>query len=111
MTQKYNHVRFRWWNPVNLNLLSEELRPKYSVKSMEYTKDPTSLYKDDKQELVVKADTLTARLSMFRAVLNQEKEEPFTEKDKMLREDIHKIYTHDRPTPFPWSFNPEPKIK
>jgi len=47
---------------------------------------------------------------MFRVVLNQEKAEPFTSKDKKLREELNKIYTRDRPTPFPWEFNKEPKI-
>jgi hypothetical protein len=110
MTEPYRHNRFRWWNPANLSTLSEELKKKYTVTSVNFTRDETSLYKDDKQELAVKADTLTAYLSMFRVVLNQEKAEPFTSKDKKLREELNKIYTRDRPTPFPWEFNKEPKI-
>lgn len=95
---------------MDLEGASEELGKSYEVKKVEYTEDPSSLYKEDRREIVVKADTLTASLSLFRAVLNQEKPAPFTAKDKQLRNKIHEFYPHDRPTPFPWSFNPEPKF-
>jgi len=95
---------------VNLEKASEELGKSYEAKKVEYTEDPSSLYKEDRREYVVKADTLTARLSLFRVVLNQEKPSPFTAKDRRLRNKIHELYPHDRPTPFPWSFNPEPRF-
>ena len=109
MSKPYHHVRFRWWDTVDLKKASEELGKSYEVKKVEHTEDPSSLYKEDRQEIVVKADTLTARLSLFRAILNQEKPAPFTAKDSQLRKKMHELYHHDRPTPFPWSFNPEPK--
>ena len=95
---------------MDLKKASDELGKSYEVKVVEYTEDPSSLYKEDRREIVVKADTLKASLSLFRVVLNQEKPAPFTAKDMHLRERVHELYPHDRPTPFPWSFNPEPKF-
>ncbi len=110
MSKPYQHIRFRWWNAIDLDEASGELKKTFKVDHVSYTKDPSSLYNDDKSEVIVKSDTLTAYLSLFRAVLSQEKSVPFTEKDLVLREKIRKYYSHDRPTPFPWEFNPEPKI-
>ena len=66
--------------------------------------------KEDRREIVVKADTLRASLSLFRVVLGKEKPAPFTAKDRQLRDRVRELYPHDRPTPFPWSFNSEPKF-
>jgi hypothetical protein len=110
MYKPYSHVRFRWWDTVDLEKASGELGKSYEVKKVEYTEDPSSLYKEDRREIVVKADTLKASLSLFRVVLGQEKPEPFTAKDKQLRDRVRELYPHDRPTPFPWSFNPEPNF-
>jgi len=110
MSKPYGHVRFRWWDTVDLEKASEELGKSYEVKKVEHTLDPSSLYKEDRREIVVKADTLKASLSLFRVVLNQEKPAPFTAKDSQLRKRMRELYPHDRPTPFPWSFNPEPKF-
>ena len=110
MSKPYSHVRFRWWDTVDLEKASEELGKSYEVKKVEYTMDPSSLYKEDRLEIVVKADTLKASLSLFRVVLGQENPAQFTAKDRQLRDRMHELYPHDRPTPFPWSFNPEPKF-
>ena len=110
MSKPYRHVRFRWWDTVDLKEAAEELGKSFEVKEVEYTEDQSSLYKEDRREIVAKADTLKASLSLYRAVLNQEKPTPFTGKDKQLRDKVHELYPHDRPTPFPWSFNPEPKF-
>lgn len=110
MSKPYHHVRFRWWDTVDLEKASEELGKGYEVKKVEHTEDPSSLYKEDRREIVVKADTLTASLSLFRVVLNQKNAAPFTERDMELRDKMHELYPHDRPTPFPWAFNPEPKF-
>ncbi len=111
MSKPYRHVRFRWWDTIDLKKASEELGKSYEIKEIEYTKDSSSLYKEDKKEIVAKADTLDASLSLYRVVLNQKKAAPFTEKDKKLRDRMHELYPHDRPTPFPWEFNPEPKFE
>jgi len=107
--EKYNHVRFRWWNPVDLDKAKDELKGfKASIKQL-----PTGgfdLYKDDKRELTAAADTLTAHLSGFRAVLNQKEAKPFTKRDAELREKVRGLYPQDRPTPFPWEWSPEPRF-
>ena len=110
MSKPYRHVRFRWWDTVDLEKASEELGRSYEVKTVEYTEDPSSLYREDRREIVVKADTLKASLSLFRVVLGQKKPAPFTAKDRQLRDRMRELYPHDRSTPFPWSFNPEPKF-
>ena len=107
--EKYQHVRFRWWNPVNLDKAKDELGDfKPSIKQL-----PTGgldLYKDDKRELSAAADTLMASLSGFRAVLTQKEAKPFTRRDAELREKIRQLYPQDRPTPFPWEWSPEPRF-
>lgn len=96
---------------MDLKEASKTLGKRFKVRKTEYTVDEMSLYKEDKTELVVEADTLTALLSRFRAVLNQKESKPFTAKDLELREEIGKLYPHERPTPFPWQFVPEPKYE
>jgi len=107
---KYNHVRFRWWNPVNLDKAKDELKDfKASVKHLPAGQG-IDLYKDDKRELTATADTLMAHLSGFRAVLTQREEKPFTKRDAELREKVRGLYPQDRPTPFPWEWSPEPRF-
>lgn len=107
--EKYQHVRFRWWNPMNLDKAKEELKGfKANVKQL-----PTGgfdLYKDDKLELSATSDTLVAYLSGFRAVLTQREAKPFTKRDAELREKVRGLYPQDRPTPFPWEWSPEPRF-
>jgi len=108
--EKYQHVRFRWWNSVDLDKAKEELGAfTPSVKQL-----PTGgfdLYKDDKRELTAASDTLVAHLSGFRAVLTQKEARPFTKRDAELREKVLQLYPQNRPTPFPWEWSPEPKFQ
>jgi len=113
MPEPYHHVRFRWWARVDLDKIAKEFKRKYSVDMTHYPKDraEVGLHKDDREELVVTADTLIAHLSSFRAVLSQNKAAKYTAKDVELRRQVREIYTHDRPTPFPWAFVPEMKYE
>ena len=113
MSAPYHHVRFRWWDRANLEKITQNFKGKYIVNTTQYPRYriEAALHKDDREELIVTADTLMAHLSSFRAVLSQKKSVKFTAKDVELRKDVGKIYTHDRPTPFPWSFSPEPKYE
>jgi hypothetical protein len=70
-----------------------------------------TLYKDDRDELRVRSDTLTALLSSFRAVLSQKDSAPFTYRDMKLRKLVSELYPRERPTPFPWLFSSEPKFE
>jgi len=37
MSKTYHHVRFRWWDTVDLEKVSEELGNSYEVKEVEHT--------------------------------------------------------------------------
>ncbi len=113
MAEPYHYVRFRWWSRVDLEKIAEDLRAPFSVKKIDWPRDERelSLLKDERTELEVEADTLTARLSPFRALLSQKEAAHFTEKDVELRRRVTEIYPRDRPTPFPWQFIPEPKFE
>lgn len=114
LSTPYQYVRFRWWSAVDLEALGEEMREKgFEVKRREIPKYELELFiqKDYRDELVVKADTLTAHLSQFRAVLTQKKAESFTRKDMELRRRLMEIYSGNRPTPLPWDYVAEPKFE
>ena len=70
-----------------------------------------SLYRGQREEIEVKADTLSAVLSANRAILFQKEGAPLTRRDTGLRETILDLYPHSRPTPFPWGFSEEPKFE
>ena len=111
MATGYSYTRFRWWNPVDLDKAVKEFSS-YKTKIIEEKKsDDLSPFADFRGEVRVEADTLQAFLSPFRAVLNQREAKPFTVKDMELREKVLKMYTQDRPTPFPWEFSSEPKFE
>jgi len=61
--------------------------------------------------LKVSADTLSAMLSRFRALLYQKEAAPFTARDMELRKKVLELYTRDRSTPFLWGFRSEPKFE
>jgi hypothetical protein len=107
--EKYKNIRFRWWNPVDLDKVKEELKGfKPSLK--QFPTGEYDIFKDDKRELSVTADTLTAYLSGFRAILNQIEAKPFTKHDAELREKVRELYPRDRPTPFPWEWSTESRF-
>ena len=86
--------------------LSEEFEVK-PVNTPESTIYELSLYKNAREETLVKADTVGAYISRFRAVLFQRDRAPFTPRDMELRSRILEVYPRDRPSPFPWAFSDE----
>jgi hypothetical protein len=112
MTSTYNYVRFRWWNPLDLDKVVEEF-PGFKTKKVTYLRNKAELaiQRDARDEVVVEADTLKAFLSPFRAVLNQKEDKPFTARDMALRERVMKFYSRSSPTPFPWEFSSEPSFE
>ncbi|RJS90132.1 hypothetical protein CW700_01645 [Candidatus Bathyarchaeota archaeon] len=60
---------------------------------------------------MVKADTLSAFLSAWRAVLFQKYKAPFTKRDLELREILFRLYPRITPTPLPFSFSQEPPFE
>ena len=112
MASQYSYVRFRWWDPVDLDKAVEEFSGFKTKKIVRKAGDQEiSLYKDQRDEVEVEADTLQALLSSFRAVINQKEVKPFTARDMELREKVLKMYPRGRPTPFPWEFSSEPKFE
>jgi hypothetical protein len=109
---KYNYLRFRWWTHVNLDEAMEQLKDFKVKRTLHAGTDPElSLFRDERDELEVEADTLKAFLTSVRAVLSQREEKPFTARDEELRDKVIKMYPRDRPTPAPWEWSVEPKYE
>ena len=113
MVETYKYVRFRWWERIDLKKLSEDLGRSFSVEKLIQPSDEQGifLFKDERDELKVSADTLSVMLSCFRAVLYQKEASPFTVRDIELRKKILELYPRNRPTPFPWMFSHESKFE
>jgi hypothetical protein len=109
----YHYTRFRWDRGVNLDTLNDELKTRYNVEKRKYSQmeGEISIYKGERDEVVVQADTLMAHLSAVRGVLSQKEVKPFTQKDLELRKRVLEIYPRDRPTVLPWQFSHEPKFQ
>ncbi len=112
MTSGYSYVRFRWWDSVDLDKAVEEFSG-FKMKKFIHEKggQDISLYRDQRDEVEVEADTLQALLSPFRALLNQKVAKPFTVRDMELREKVMKMYPRGRPSPLPLLFGSEPKFE
>jgi len=114
MTGPYHYARFRWWKNIDLTEAAEELAKDFAVKRIampEGTPHEIAPYQDERDVLIVRADTLMATLSATHAVLSQKESAPFTSRDLELRKKILELYPRNRPTPFPWSFSIEPKFE
>jgi hypothetical protein len=111
LSEPYHYVRFRWWNPLDLDKLVSELGAAYKMvkRASPRNNHELSLYRDVREEVTITADTLGARLSPVRAVLFQKERKPFTKKDVALRKVVVDMYDKTTPTPFPWSGSFEPK--
>ena len=105
MAKPYHYVRFEWRN-VDLKKLKEEVEESFYVRLRELPRGEKdwSLLRNERDEFVVKADTLNAYLSLSRAVMFQKTPAPFTRKDIELRKKIFEFYTKTRNSPFPWGF-------
>jgi hypothetical protein len=113
MAESYYHIRYRWWTKVDLEELEGELFQEYRVvkhglppQELELT-----LHKDDRIELIVKSDTLTATISGIRAYITQKESAPFTSKDMKLRKKVIDLFPRTRPSPLPVMFHKEPKFE
>jgi hypothetical protein len=113
MSKLYNHTFFKWWEPADISELEKTLKVNYQVTRFTGFESETEVspYRDERNELEVKSENVVAFLSLFRATLTQLCENPITVKDIELRNIIKDNYPRDRPTPFPWEWNPEPKIE
>jgi len=110
----YHYVRFRWWRGLDLREVAGELgEESFQVELLDMPsgEGDIALGRGDREGLRVKADTLYARLSPYRATLYQRSPAPFTQRDLELRRRILELYPRDRPTIFPWSFSVEPPFQ
>jgi hypothetical protein len=98
----YYHVRFKWFKGIDLKEFARELKTKFIVEEIYMPEkgffDVDEFPFSERERLRVEADTLTVRLSPFRAVLFQRKLESFTEKDMELRKRILELYSRSSPT-------------
>jgi len=113
MAKPYTYVRFTWWREVELKEVAEELKGGFTIEPVKAPRDDIeiSLYKDMREELRIKSDTLVAYLSPIRVTISQKTPAKFTKKDLELRKRLMELYPRDRPTPFPWEFSREPKFE
>ncbi|MFB0543632.1 MAG: hypothetical protein ACETVR_02510 [Candidatus Bathyarchaeia archaeon] len=113
--EPYHYVRWTWRRRHTPTGLVERLKEDFDLslrrlRAEEEAQD-ISPYVGQRWEILVKADTLAAFLSAWRAVLFQRSRAPFTRRDMELREIVLKLYPRNRPTPFPWSFSFEPPFE
>jgi hypothetical protein len=111
MVKPYFYVRFVWRENINLKNLFHKLSREFKVEDrpMPYGDMDVSLYKMHRDSLKVNADTLSAFLYPFKAVLFQKAAAPFTSRDLSLRNKILELYPRNRSTLVTISFTREPK--
>lgn len=109
--QPYHFVRHVWINRVDLKKISKDLSKSFHIETLTRPSDDReiSFFKNDRETLRVKGNTLIVRLSPFRAVLFQKEPAPFTEKDMELKKRIFELYPHSKIIPLKFAHK-EPKI-
>jgi len=111
LTDNYSYTRFRWVDAANLNELADKLNKaglEVKVRDMPTSDDDLSPYRRYRSSLYVRADSLRAIITPFRATLSQRMKKPFTARDMRLREAVLEEYPRSSSSFFPWGFNVEP---
>lgn len=114
--EPYHHVRWVWLRKHNPSELSQNLDQAFHPTLKRYSEEKDYKYdivsfKGIKWEVWIKADTVGAFLSEYRAVLYQKVRERFTRKDLALRNRVLKLYPRRSSGPFPWSVSEEPAFE
>ena len=111
-SEPYHFVRFLWAASVDLEAMEEEFA-EYVVgwRIPPETESKMHLHLYNLRELKLKADTLNVFMSLVRVVLFQVERAPFTPRDMELRRRVLGIYPRNRPTPFPFLVNDEPRFE
>jgi len=89
--ESYWDVRWSWLRKHNLDELAARFRLDFDVTKPEKTKpafEQSILW----EELLVKADNLSALLSALRACLFQKQAQSFTQRDRRLKELVYELY-------------------
>jgi hypothetical protein len=110
MADRYYFVRFRWWTRLDIERAEEEMRNSFEVRRLFVPRSDKELAigTEDREELSVRADTLSVRLAPMRAVLFQREAAPFTVADLRLRERVLELYRWNRSTPLSLGLQEEP---
>ena len=92
--EPYHHVRFRWNTPLDLERTKSMLSGSFRVTVMSTPHEVGSLVYQwrERGEVKVAADTLSAGLDPYRAVLYQKEAKPFTRLDLALRNAVVDLY-------------------
>jgi hypothetical protein len=109
----YHYVRWRWWDRIDVDELAEELSEIYEVKAIpDHGWDLELTYmKEMRDRYLIKSDTLTVFLSIFRVIMTQKKPAAFTERDLELRKRMLELFPEERPTFLPWQRSSEPEFE
>jgi len=98
----YYKIRFRWWKPFDIEKFLKDNSEKFQIEQIKQYDEPgrIDIFKDLRNELKLKADTIYVFITPYRAIIFQKELSQLTEKDKNLVEYILTKYTHIRDTPF-----------
>ncbi len=112
MTEPYRYIRYSWWKKVDLNEVIKKFSRTFHIENYTMNRNDRELsfFKEKREEIKIKADTLNVLLSPTRAILFQKEPLPFTSKDVELRKKVLELYSRKRPTPLPIFFSDEPKF-
>jgi hypothetical protein len=110
MANRYYFVRFRWWTRLDMEQTEEKLSGPFEVRRLfvPRSEKELALCVEDREELSVRANTLSVRLAPMRAVLFQREAAPFTSADLRLRECVVEQYRWNRSTPLSLGLQEEP---
>ena len=113
MAGPYSYTRYKWYQPVDLGQLEETLSTGFHVerRPMPFSEMDVSIYRYERDGIKVEADTLSAFLYLYKAVLFQLKDEPFTQRDRELREAVLSHYPRDRSSAMATAVNTEPRFE
>jgi len=97
MGEAYHEVRYRWLHPTDLNKLEERMKSYgFATQWHKYSSPEHSLFPKRHEELEVKADTLIAHLTEYRAIITHRDQATLTEKDNRLEKLMRDEYSHGR---------------
>jgi hypothetical protein len=113
MADRYYFVRFRWWTRLDMERTEEEMSAPFEVRRLfvPSSERELALCTEDREELSVRADTLSVRLAPMRAVLFQRDAAPFSAADLRLRERVLELYKWNRSTPLSLGLQEEPRFE
>lgn len=95
-------TRYRWWKPLDIDEFASNLGDAFQVSFREnlIAEDKIEIFSQDRREIRVCADTVSALISPYRAVLYQREPAKLTEKDRKLLEIVMEAYPRGHYTPF-----------